>query len=178
MPVVSEDQNWTTSVTGTSPDYFEIRNWPIASGAAFTQQDVDGGDEGRRARRRRSSRSSTAPNADPIGQTVRIGNMPFEVVGVAGEEGAVGERAGLRRRGVHPVHDVRAARSRAASASTSRARSWSTATSSRRHRRARRRTSPRSCATATTSRAGDDDDFSIRNLSEIAGAQAGGDARR
>ena len=41
--VVSEELNWTTSVTGTSPEYFEIRNWPLALGAAFTDADVDQG---------------------------------------------------------------------------------------------------------------------------------------
>src|ERR1700723_3758049 len=43
LAVISEDQNWTTSVTGTSPDYFDIRSWPIVLGASFTQQDLDGG---------------------------------------------------------------------------------------------------------------------------------------
>jgi len=41
--VVSEEQNWTTSVCGTTPEYFEIRSWPMAAGAAFTASDVDTG---------------------------------------------------------------------------------------------------------------------------------------
>ena len=32
--VMSDDQNWTTSITGTSPAFFEIRSWPAASGGA------------------------------------------------------------------------------------------------------------------------------------------------
>jgi len=35
--VMSEDQNWSTSVQGTSPEYFSIRNWPISSGAPITR---------------------------------------------------------------------------------------------------------------------------------------------
>jgi putative ABC transport system permease protein len=39
----SDDRNWNTSVNGVSPDYFDIRDWPIASGLCFTSSDVDGG---------------------------------------------------------------------------------------------------------------------------------------
>ncbi|MGH7269881.1 MAG: ABC transporter permease, partial [Polyangiaceae bacterium] len=39
--LVSDDANWTTSVTGTTPDYFDIRSWPMESGVAITQQDVE-----------------------------------------------------------------------------------------------------------------------------------------
>ena len=41
--VLSEDQNWTTQVGGTTPDYFEIRDWPMADGRGFTDSDVDAG---------------------------------------------------------------------------------------------------------------------------------------
>src|SRR5262249_40082927 len=41
--VLSEDQNWTTSITGTTPEFFDIRHWPIAQGVIFNQSDVDGG---------------------------------------------------------------------------------------------------------------------------------------
>src|SRR5690242_4810150 len=41
--VISEDQNWSTQVTGTTPDYFAIRTWPMAKGAAFTSSDVEAG---------------------------------------------------------------------------------------------------------------------------------------
>ena len=40
--VASEDHNWNTSVNGTSPDYFAIRDWHAAKGALFTSTDVDG----------------------------------------------------------------------------------------------------------------------------------------
>ena len=41
--IVSDNENWMTQVTGTIPDYFSIRAWPMDSGALFTQQDVDQG---------------------------------------------------------------------------------------------------------------------------------------
>ena len=43
LALISEEANWTTSVTGTTPDYFAIRNWPMELGVTFTQQDVDAG---------------------------------------------------------------------------------------------------------------------------------------
>ena len=86
MPVVSEDQNWTTSITGTSPEYFDIRNWPIALGASITPQDVEGGTKvivlGQTV-----VDKLYGPNADPVGQNVRVGSTPFTVVGVAARKG-------------------------------------------------------------------------------------------
>src|SRR5256885_13867980 len=78
--VVSDNQNWSTRVTGTEPQYFDIRNWDFAQGANFTQDDVT-----------RSTnvvvlgatvQQNLFGKANPIGQTVRIGTLPFQVVGV------------------------------------------------------------------------------------------------
>src|SRR4051794_8494946 len=41
--IVSDELNWTTQVTGTTAEYFDIRSWPMSAGQGFTQQDVDGG---------------------------------------------------------------------------------------------------------------------------------------
>ncbi|HEV8550522.1 MAG TPA: ABC transporter permease, partial [Polyangiaceae bacterium] len=41
--IVSETNNWSTSIQGTSPEYFDVRNWPMSSGSAITQSDVDSG---------------------------------------------------------------------------------------------------------------------------------------
>ncbi len=86
LPVVGEEQNWTTIVTGTSPEYFGVRSWPIALGAAFTQSDVDTGTKvvvlGQTV-----VDNLFGPSADPIGQTVRIGTSPYTVVGVLAKKG-------------------------------------------------------------------------------------------
>src|ERR1700722_19581714 len=39
--VVYSNENWGTRVQGVGPDYFEIRNWPVVVGTAFTQRDVN-----------------------------------------------------------------------------------------------------------------------------------------
>jgi putative ABC transport system permease protein len=84
--VVSDEQNWTTSVSGVTPEYFEIRNWPVTSGAMFTQSDIDAGTKivllGTTVVDR-----LYGPNADPVGQTVRIKGMPFQVTGVMARKG-------------------------------------------------------------------------------------------
>src|ERR1700739_715440 len=39
--VVYGNQNWNTSVTGTTPNYFDIRNWPVQAGSVFSEEEVD-----------------------------------------------------------------------------------------------------------------------------------------
>jgi putative ABC transport system permease protein len=171
LPVIGEEMNWTTSITGTSPEYFDIRNWPIALGVAITQADVDGGTKvvvlGQTV-----VDKVYGPNVNPVGQTVRVGNTPFQVVGVAARKGqsATGQdyddaafvpyttfarkvQGGLGKylQGSIMVAAV-------SSGATSQAQKDITALLRDRHHVA----------------PADDDDFSIRNLSEIAGAQQQG----
>ncbi len=84
--IVSDELNWTTSVTGTTPDYFEIRTWSSAMGELFTQGDVDAGSKvvvlGQTVAERLFGSSS-----NPVGQTVRIGQSPFAVVAVLERKG-------------------------------------------------------------------------------------------
>jgi putative ABC transport system permease protein len=85
-PVVFEDQNWTTAVYGTSPDYFAIRNWPISSGSAMTDSDVESGAKvvflGQTV-----VEKLFGDSADPVGQLVRIKGIPFQVAGVLAKKG-------------------------------------------------------------------------------------------
>src|ERR1700674_2654341 len=39
--VVYGNQNWNTSITGTTPNYFEIRTWSVQQGSAFSDEEVD-----------------------------------------------------------------------------------------------------------------------------------------
>ncbi len=84
--VVAEEQNWVAAVVGTTPEYFVIRNWPIAKGAALTDSDVESGTKvavlGQTV-----VEKLYGPNADPVGQTIRIKGIPFEIVGVAAPKG-------------------------------------------------------------------------------------------
>jgi putative ABC transport system permease protein len=171
LPVVSEDQNWTTGVTGTSPEYFDIRNWPIALGSPFSQPDVDGGAKvivlGQTV-----VDKLYGPNADPVGQMVRVGSTPFTVVGVAAKKGqsATGQDyddaafvpfttfAQKVQGGLGKFLQGQIMVEATSSEATSRAQKDITALLRDRHHVA----------------PGEDDDFSIRNLSEIADARQQG----
>ena len=87
--VVFDNNNWSTSVSGTEPQYFDIRNWPIAAGSSFTQDDVNTSADvaviGQTVRQ-----NLFGPANDPIGQTIRIGQLPFKVVGVLSAKGQSG----------------------------------------------------------------------------------------
>ena len=83
--VVFGNQNWSTVINGTTPEALYIRDWPIASGRSFTQQDVDG------ATKVCLLGKTVAENlfggVDPIGQIVRIKKVPFTVIGVLASKG-------------------------------------------------------------------------------------------
>jgi putative ABC transport system permease protein len=84
--VLSEDQNWGTSVNGTTPDYFAIRNWAIARGVGITESDVDSGAKVAVLGQTVVDRLYGA-NADPVGQQIRIKNIPFQIGGVLARKG-------------------------------------------------------------------------------------------
>jgi putative ABC transport system permease protein len=83
--VVYGNQNWSTSITGTTPEIVDIREWPVALGRPFTQQDVDG------ATKVCLLGMTVVENLfggiDPIGQIVRIKKIPFTVIGVLSHKG-------------------------------------------------------------------------------------------
>jgi len=84
--LLSEDQNWNTGVYGTTPQYFLVRNWPVSSGSEMSDSDVDTGAKvvflGQTV-----VEKLFGQNTDPVGQIVRIKNIPFEVKGVLSRKG-------------------------------------------------------------------------------------------
>jgi len=83
---VANGRNWSTTLAGESEDYLTIRDWPLAAGAMFTDRDV------RTAAKVAVLGSKTANELfgplDPIGQSVRIGTIPFVITGVLSSKGA------------------------------------------------------------------------------------------
>ena len=83
--VVFENENWSTRVNGTTPNFFEVRLWPVQKGTVFSNDDVD------QAANVAILGNTVATNlfgtTDPIGKTIRIKNLPFKVVGVLSVKG-------------------------------------------------------------------------------------------
>jgi putative ABC transport system permease protein len=86
--VVTDLANWQTQITATTPAWFTIRSWAVTRGAALTEADVAG------ARRvavlGQTVVTNLFPDVDPIGQTVRIDRTPYTVIGVLARQGTSG----------------------------------------------------------------------------------------
>ena len=83
--VVFGGDNWFTNIQGTEPQYFDIRSWPMQEGVAFTEGDVTSAADV--AVIGNTVRQNLFGAEDPVGQTVRISNLPFKVVGVLSAKG-------------------------------------------------------------------------------------------
>jgi putative ABC transport system permease protein len=169
--VMADGQNWATSVQGTTPELFAIRTWRVASGSFFDAEDDAAGAKvavlGRTV-----AQNLFGPYVDPVGEIVRVGHVPFEVVGVAAAKGQSGFgqdqddvvfvpartfRAKLQG-GLQQFIAGNVSVSAISAADASRAQTDIEALLRARHRIAQ----------------GAADDFSVRNLSEIASAQQEG----
>jgi putative ABC transport system permease protein len=83
--IVYGNQNWSTGVYGTTPGMLNIRDWPLASGRPFTEQDV------RSATKvcllGQTVMENLFGSIDPIGQVIRIKKVPFTVIGILDRKG-------------------------------------------------------------------------------------------
>jgi macrolide transport system ATP-binding/permease protein len=84
--VVSGNRNWSTTIEGTTPAYLDIRDWPVADGRSFTDEET------------RSAapvcllgqtvvNNLFVPGENPIGVIIRVKNFPLRVVGVLAAKG-------------------------------------------------------------------------------------------
>jgi putative ABC transport system permease protein len=84
--VIAGNQNWSTNVTGTDVDLPLIRSWPTKFGSFFSAQDVSGA-------QKVAVLGSVVANTlfgedvDPTGQIIRIKSQPFKVIGVMASKG-------------------------------------------------------------------------------------------
>jgi putative ABC transport system permease protein len=169
--LVAEDLNWTTTTYGTTPEYFDIRNWPVDIGNAFTQTDVDTGTKVVVLGQTVVTKLFGSPDG-AVGRTVRIGNIPFNVIGVASKKGQSASGQDYDDAAFIPVttfaQKIQGGLQKYISG-TIYVEATSGETTARAQKdiqellRERHHIPP-----------GGDDDFSLRNLSEIAGAQQQG----
>lgn len=81
LQTIHENKNWSTIVLGTTPEFSDIRSWPVAQGNFFTQSDMDG------AAKVAVLGKTVAQNLfetgeDIIGSEIRIRNVPLRVIGI------------------------------------------------------------------------------------------------
>ena len=83
--VIDAEGNWSSSWNGVTPDWFTINGWELAEGEGFTPRDYSSANKvvilGETVRK------NVFGDADPTGQELRIGRVPFKVVGVLRSKG-------------------------------------------------------------------------------------------
>lgn len=83
--IIYGNQNWKTSVQGATPEFLAIRNFEVASGTFFSTSDED--TRARVAVIGDTVATNLFGGVSPVGQTIRIGQAPFRVIGVLGSKG-------------------------------------------------------------------------------------------
>jgi putative ABC transport system permease protein len=83
--VVYQNQNWNTSIMGTTSNYFPIRKWVVTAGSVFSDDEVE-------AAANVCVIGTTVSrylfgDEDPIGKQIRIRNLPFRVIGLLESKG-------------------------------------------------------------------------------------------
>jgi putative ABC transport system permease protein len=83
--VVYGNENWPTTIIGTDNDYFIVRAWPMTSGRTFTETETRSG----RAVciLGTTVRKEIFAGQDPLGASIRVRNVPCEIVGVLASKG-------------------------------------------------------------------------------------------
>jgi putative ABC transport system permease protein len=83
--VVFGGTNWGTSIFGVENNFFEAREWDIERGRLFNGEESQRG--GQVALLGLTVKNQLFGDDDPIGQTIRVKNVPFEVIGVMARKG-------------------------------------------------------------------------------------------
>jgi putative ABC transport system permease protein len=83
--IIAGNANWATNVVGTTADFFVVRDWNLVTGRALEPEEVE-------AARKTVVLGQTVaeklfPNDNPVGRVVRVGRVPFTVIGVLAPKG-------------------------------------------------------------------------------------------
>jgi putative ABC transport system permease protein len=87
-PIIYGNQNWTTSVTGTSAEFPFVRDWEVAEGRYFTEEEIVRG--AKVAVLGSSVKREVFGGGIAVGESLRIAGAPFEVIGVMQTRGQAG----------------------------------------------------------------------------------------
>jgi putative ABC transport system permease protein len=86
--LVANGNNWQTTVTGVAPSYGYVRSWPTVEGRFFTQAETDG--TAKVAVLGQTVVQQLFPHIDPVGQNVLVRGIPFTVIGTLSAKGQSG----------------------------------------------------------------------------------------
>ncbi len=86
LQAISEYKNWSTVVLGTTPEFIDVRNWPIAEGNFFTQSDMNSA-ANVAVMGKTAVQNLFEPGEEVIGAQIRIRNVPLRVIGVLAPKG-------------------------------------------------------------------------------------------
>ncbi|MBI4529185.1 MAG: ABC transporter permease [Deltaproteobacteria bacterium] len=161
--VIASDQNWSTVVQGVAPEFQQIRGWQVEDGRFISQADVDS--TAKVALVGQTVAYNLFGNESPIDSIIRIKKIPFRVIGVLGTKGQTGMGTDqddvvmipyttMQKRIMGISHLQQIVVSAVSAEKTQEAQQQIAALLRQRHR----------------IQPGRDDDFNIRNLSDIAEA--------
>ena len=161
--VVAGNLNWSTVIQGVAPEFQQIRDWQVEDGRFINQADV--GNAAKVALIGQTVASVLFGNEDPIDGVIRIKKIPFRVIGVLGAKGQTGHGTDqddvvmipyttMQKRIMAITHVQSIVVSAVSAEKTQEAQQQMTALLRQRHR----------------IQPDQDDDFFIRNLSDIAEA--------
>jgi putative ABC transport system permease protein len=83
--VIGGNNNWSTQIYGVTPDYFEAREWPLLEGRMFEQVELNG--SYKVAIIGQTVAKQLFGDMSPMDQTIRIKKVPFTIIGVLSRKG-------------------------------------------------------------------------------------------
>jgi putative ABC transport system permease protein len=84
--VIAGNQNWSTAINGVTPEYQLVRDWPLAAGRFLNKQDEEGAITSA-VLGQTVVQNLFGPGQNPLDQVIRIKNVPFRVVGILTPKG-------------------------------------------------------------------------------------------
>jgi len=163
LQVIAADQNWSTVVQGVAPEFQQIRNWQVEQGRFLSEADVDS--TAKVALIGRTVAYNLFGSESPIDAIIRVKKIPFRIIGVLGPKGQTGmgtdqddvvmiPYSTMQKRIMGITHVQQIVVSAVSADKTQEATEQISALLRQRHR----------------IQPGRDDDFNVRNLSDIAEA--------
>lgn len=86
--LIYSNQNWSTAVYGVTPSYMSVNLWEIEEGRSITEEDVK--NTTKVAILGSTVTTNLFGDLDPVGKTIRIGGMPFKIIGILKSKGQSG----------------------------------------------------------------------------------------